>query len=378
MTTFNLDLALQPMNLIYNPSGKYAESIRRFQGIPTLERTPSGRLWAAFYGGGTGENLENFVLLLYSDNDGLTWNKYLALDMPDAPVRAYDPCLWIAPDGRLLLFYAQTYCVNGEEGYNPTCDGRCGVWFIASSDPDGENPAFTAPRRVANGVMMDKPTVNADGTWLLPCAIWQFIENYAIDLPEERFSNVYASYDNGESFSLIGRAEHPQRFIDEHQIVRRADGSLRMYIRCRPEYGIGTADSFDGGKTWVNPAASGIQNPCSRFFIRRTKSGRLLLVNHATGEARSHLTAYLSDDDGETWQGGLLLDARDGVSYPDGAEGPDGVFHIVHDYNRYGSGDVFVSRFTEEDVLAGKLVSDGSYLRRLVSCIGGNRFAPTT
>ncbi|MBR6748357.1 MAG: exo-alpha-sialidase [Clostridia bacterium] len=85
---------------------------------------------------------------------------------------------------------------------------------------------------MANGVMMDKPTVTEDGTWLLPCAIWQFVKNYAIDLPEERFSNVYASYDNGESFALIGRAEHPVRCIDEHQIVERRDGSLRMYIRC--------------------------------------------------------------------------------------------------------------------------------------------------
>ncbi|MBE6931281.1 MAG: exo-alpha-sialidase [Ruminococcaceae bacterium] len=376
MSHSDFDLALQPMTIVYNPVGKFSDSIRRFQGIPTLERTPSGRLWAAFYGGGTGENLENFVLLLYSDNDGITWRKYLALDMPDAPVRAYDPCLWVAPDGRLFLFYAQTYCVNGEEGYNPTCDGRCGVWCITSSDPDCPNPAFTAPRRVANGVMMDKPTVTSDGTWLLPCAIWQFVRNYAIDLPEERFPNVYASTDNGETFSLIGRADHPQRFIDEHQIVQRLDGSLRMYIRCRAEYGIGIADSFDGGKTWENMRQAGIASPCSRFYIRRTASGKLLLVNHATGLDRKELTAYLSADDGETWEGGLLLDSRSGCSYPDGTEGPDGTFYVVHDYNRYGSGEVYVSRFTEEDVLAGKIVSEDSYLRRLVSCIGGNRYKP--
>ena len=38
----------------------------------------------------------------------------------------------------------------------------------------------------------------------------------------------------------------------------------------------------------------------------------------------SQLTAWLSEDEGATWQGGLMLDERKGISYPDGFQAPDG------------------------------------------------------
>ena len=71
--------------------------------------------------------------------------------------------------------------------------------------------------------------------------------------------------------------------------------------------------------------------PHARFFIRRLASGKLLLVKHdpPDGKTRSHLTAYLSDDDGATWEGGLMIDERPGVSYPDGVQAPDGTLYEV-------------------------------------------------
>ena len=38
---------------------------------------------------------------------------------------------------------------------------------------------------------------------------------------------------------------------------------------------------------------------------------------------RRHLTAFISTDDGRTWGGGLMLDERRGVSYPDGQQTAD-------------------------------------------------------
>jgi hypothetical protein len=46
------------------------------------------------------------------------------------------------------------------------------------------------------------------------------------------------------------------------------------------------------------------------------------------------MTAFLSDDEGKTWRGGLLLDERSSVSYPDGFEKPDRLIHILYDWNR--------------------------------------------
>ena len=359
-----LEAALRPMTLIENPAGKYADELRLFQGIPAVERTAKGRLWAAFYGGDVTENMENFVLVQTSDDDGLTWKKRLAVDMPGEAVRPYDPCLWIAPDGALWLFWGQTACIN-RAGWNPTFDGRCGVWCAVCRDPDAAAPRFGAPRRIANGVMMNKPTVTRDGAWLLPCALWHFLPNAALDLPQERYSNVYASYDAGESFQLIGRADYADRLIDEHMLVERRDGSLWMLIRARA--GIGQAFSYDGGHTWEGESDTGWGGPCSRFFIRRLRSGRLVLVNHADFTGRNNLTAFLSDDDGKTWQGGLRIDSRANVSYPDGAEDEAGNLYIIYDRERTGAREILLARVTEDDILAGEIRSQGSFLRRVVN-----------
>lgn len=111
---------------------------------------------------------------------------------------------------------------------------------------------------------------------------------------------------------------------------------------------------------------SSLGHPSSRFFIRRLASGERLLVKHGKiGESigRTNLTAFLSDDDGESWFGGLLLDDREQVFYLDGQQTADGVLYITHDFSRTGAKEILLSRFTEEDVLAGKIVSPQGQLR---------------
>ncbi|MCA9030705.1 MAG: exo-alpha-sialidase, partial [Planctomycetaceae bacterium] len=82
---------------------------------------------------------------------------------------------------------------------------------------------------------------------------------------------------------------------------------------------------------------------------------------------RVQLSAWLSDDDGKTWQGGLVLDERTGVSYPDGFQAPDGTIYISYDRNRALDGEILLARFTEEDILAKKLVGPNSQLKMLIS-----------
>jgi hypothetical protein len=79
------------------------------------------------------------------------------------------------------------------------------------------------------------------------------------------------------------------------------------------------------------------------------------------------LSAWLSDDDGRTWQGGLVLDERKGISYPDGFQSPDGTIIISYDRNRATDGEILMARFTEEDVLAKTIVGEKSKLKMLIS-----------
>ncbi len=333
------------------PGPEYADEGRMFQGIPAIERAPNGRLWAAWYGGGVTEDLHNYIILDTSGDDGQSWQRVLVLDPDgDGPQRAFDPCLWHDPSGRLWLYWAQRPDKNPAD-----------TLAITTTESGRADASWTAPRHLLEGIMMNKPTALADGRWLLPAAVWHV----------EDSSRVFATADGGESYERIGAAGIPEaddRNCDEHMIVERRDGSLWMLVRTR--YGIGESTSEDGGRSWSPVTPTTIPHTNARFFLRRLDSGRLLLVRHAPPDAarvRSHLTAYLSDDDGQTWSGGLLLDERLGVSYPDAVQAPDGRIYLIYDYERRRDKLILMAVFREQDVLEGRTVSPDARLRVLVN-----------
>ena len=62
-----------------------------------------------------------------------------------------------------------------------------------------------------------------------------------------------------------------------------------------------------------------------------------------------------------------MLDERKGISYPDGFQAPDGKIYISYDRNRSTDGEILFARFTEEEVLDGKISRPGSKLQSLIS-----------
>jgi predicted neuraminidase len=338
-----IDLALEPVKVNFFPGPQYDEKSRKWQGVPGIERAPNGRLWATWFSGGCSEDQFNHVVLVTSSDNGLTWSEpILTIDPPDN-IRACDPVLWHDPAGRLWLFWMQG------AHFDVTFDGRGGVWFIRCDNSDSTEPVWSSPRRIANGVMKNRPTVLSSGEWLFPCAVWSHKGPYFHSLPDEQFSNVFVSRDQGETFEFLGSADVPNRDCDEHMIVERRDGTLWMLVRVKD--GIGEAVSVDRGRTWKASSKALLPGPCSRFHIRKLRSGRLLLINHFNFTGRSHLTAMLSDDEGATWPHKLLLDERTNVSYPDAVETPDGKIIMIYDRNRLGEAEILLQTFTEEDIL---------------------------
>lgn len=337
------DLALNPVNVNFSPGPQYAEKSRKWQGIPGIELAANGRLWAAWYSGGCTEDQFNHVLLVTSDDNGINWSEPVLVIDPPGDIRASDPVLWHDPLGRLWLFWMQSAHAG------KTFDGRGGVCYIRCDNSGSASPIWSTPRRIANGIMMNKPTVPSSGEWLLPCAVWSHKCPYFHSLPGEQFSNVIITRDQGETFELLGSADVPNRDCDEHMIVERKDGTLWMLVRVKD--GIGEAVSNDCGRTWQASPKAVMPGPCSRFHIRRLCSGRLLLINHFNFTGRSHLTAMLSDDDGKTWAHRLLLDERTNVSYPDAVETPEGRIVMIYDRSRLGEGEILFQTFSEEDIL---------------------------
>jgi hypothetical protein len=356
--------SLDPPAHVASPAPDHAPTNRAFQGIPSMAVAPGGRLWANWYAGVTpAEDQNNYVVVATSGDGGGTWEEVLTID-PDGPgsVRSFDPELWVAPDGRLFCFWAQMD--------KAVADRRLGVWCIETADPDAARPEWSAPRRIADGVMMCKPLVLSTGEWVLPVSKWRTYDESA---------EMLVSTDAGKNWTRRGACHVPakDRQFDEHMFIERRDGSLWLLVRTN--YGIGESVSTDRGATWPELTPSAIAHPSARFFITRLASGNLLLVKHGPiGEktGRAHLTAFVSTDDGKTWTGGLLLDERNGVSYPDGQQTPDGLIRIIYDFSRTGDRDILMATFREEDVAAGTVTGESVRLRQRVSRASGGREKP--
>lgn len=89
---------------IAKPLPKHMTALRQFQGIPGIEITPGGRLWGTWYSGGIEEGPDNFVLIVSSIDGGKSWSEPVAVVDPPGNIRAYDPTLWIGPDGFCAVF----------------------------------------------------------------------------------------------------------------------------------------------------------------------------------------------------------------------------------------------------------------------------------
>lgn len=365
--------SMTPARLLWQPSElHYLAAGRVFQGIPSLERSVGGRLFASWYTGMDGEKPGNFVLVEKSDDDGATWTDgWLVIEHEDPNVRCFDECLWLAPDGQLWIFWSQS-----EHGM---FDGRVGVWEIHTANADAERPTFTSPRRIANGIMLNKPTVLRNKDWLMPCSLWSTASATISgpghpELESEIGANVYISHDHGETFTHLSCVEMPNRVFDEHSVIELTDG--RLWMLTRTFNGLGQAFSSDGGKTWEKIGHSGHSGPNSRAFILRLSTGDLLLVNHVNPtnsissepwKRRDNLMAMLSKDDGKSWIGGLMLDARPEISYPDGFEAPDGRIYVIYDRERTKAREILMAVFRPEDILEGYMVSPDARRRVLIN-----------
>ena len=344
---------------IFNPpeyfgptDAAHARETRVMITCPSLAVAPNGRLWATWFTGPTpGEDHNGYVVLTTSGDDGKTWQEVCVCD-PDGPGprRAFDPQLWIAPDGKLR--WTWTDRTNGMKPKTSRGNEQSdGLWMAVIDDPCGPFRMPPPPTCVAHGIMLGNPIVLSDGTWVLPTSVWF----------SPKSSSVTVSTDAGKTWRWRGGASNPDvddRAFDEHNVIERKNGDL--WCLSRTKSGLREAVSKDKGVTWTPLTPSKIKHTSSRTALMRLKSGNLLLVKHGPIDknvGRGELTAFVSRDDGETWEGGLLLDERGGAAYPNGQQGEDGRIHMIYDYDRYGAQNVLFATFTEADVLAGKDVS---------------------
>ncbi len=366
-----IDLGLVTPILNHNPLPYYDYDRLDYGMNMGLEQTGSGRIWSCWTAGGDDPN--SFILLMYSDDGGLTWSKpVLVADAQNTGLQEkraiQNGNLWTDPLGRLWFFFDQS--VND-------FDGRAGVWYSLCKNPDDPIPAWSVPRRIWHGTAKSKPIVLSTGEWVLPVSLLNrgiidkepaYFQDAYHELDSLRMAHVFISIDKGETWIRQGGVRFLKPSYDEHHIVELKNGKLWMTARTND--GINQSFSVDKGKTWSAPEKL-LPHISSRHFIRRLQSGNLILIKHGElneqTKTRSKLMAFLSDDEGKSWRGGLMLDERRGVSYPDGFQARNGVIYISYDRNRATDGHILLAKFSEADIINGKFSSAGSAGKLLIA-----------
>ena len=345
--------------MIFNPTDPlYSADIRQFQGCPTLAVTPKGRIFQGWYSGGNAEpRIENYDILVYSDDGGKTWSKTLLviLSSRQTLIHSIDIQLFIDPDGKLHVVWVQNDVKEAKETdvdnftpANPVCvregyvfdDFTHASWEMVCDDPDADELKFSEPRYIFDGFMRCKPLFLSSGEWIA----------FAYDQLSDRHAyNI--STDKGKTWTRMHGGKKLLTPFDEGMAYEMLDGTLRLLVR--NELGeIGEAYSFDKGKTWTDTKLSGIISPSTRHYIARTPSGRIILVHNEHNKKRTNMTIKLSEDDGKTWKYSLLLDDRNDLSYPD-LDFYDGKIFMTYDRERGGAKEIFFLSFTEDDIING-------------------------
>lgn|GEM_PF-2192853 len=348
--------------VIFHPGPEYGAAYQNFGIAPSIARTPGGRLYCGFTSGGVGEGTDNFGVVVTSDDDGVTWSSpYIVFDTDkEGPIRNDHVTVWTTPSGELWIMWSQ---------YPDKLRGNhSSLWVITSSNPDDDDPQWSSPRKIADEQhLLTTPTVLSDGTWIFPTGNWNRVR-------EGHPSRPLISNDNGLSFEMGGPLISPvKNDYDEYMIVEKSDGHLIILSRHKGSFI--QYESADKGRSWTPMGTNGLPHTNARFVFMKLRSGNWLLVKHGTPDpelekaadrGRTDMTAYISHDQGLTWEGGLMLEERN-AAYPFGYQDPDGTIYVVYDRERFNQPEILMARFTEEDVMNGKPISGRAAFKLLVN-----------
>lgn len=310
------------------------------------------RLWAAL-------ETDNSVTVAFSDNGGAKWTE-LDIDAPQG-MRAASPRLGLSADGTLMLFYTLTRSYYDGDG--TLVMRRC-------ENAQAADPSWSGETALGHGFASGRPCIQ-DGSLILPTdfwgreqigskenvfgnAGWPYIQDNGKyhDLDSLRGPGVFISSDGGSTWLANYRVCDVPSMIpasyDNPQIVSGASGRLNMYCRSNGTGWCYSSASMDSGHHWTEPQKF-ISNPYADISFMRLKSGRLLMLRTIRFDnflwwEREGVFAYLSEDDGSTWYGGLRLDDSSEALSPCAAQKDDGTIAVL--WNRDG---VVRMGFTSED-----------------------------
>ncbi len=338
---------------------------RTWQGVTSLQavKTQSGktRLFGTWVTGGTGEPIYgNYDIFVYSDDEGVTWNEFLAIGFTrQSESRINDAQFWIDPDGNMWIYYVQSRNMPlfGKDEY---------TWAVKVNNYDSDNIdnlEYSEPKIQFPGLLRNRPIVieeNGVETWL------------AVPNPlhiDEHYVPVYQSVDKGETWTIRSTAYQnvTKERAWESSIVELSDGRLWMISRGLSGYYLEFFSS-DKGKTWTDAKLGEIPDPATRAYAMNLSNGYIAIMHHGVNNAREKMVLSIYNPDGSKLK--TIPIYSDICSYPDMVE-LDGKIWFMFDHNRLkNDATIFMGSVNINEILQDGYTYNSENLIQ-VSKIGG-------
>lgn len=339
-----------------------------------IVETPRGDLLVCWFRG-TGERTADDVQIMGARQRAGTraWSApFVLADTPAFPDG--NPCLFVAPDGRLWFFHTTILANTWESAL---------LKYHVSRDYDGDGPPVWERSEVLHP--KPGPEFDAEVARRLP-EMEQTLGALQLDERTRREAEAFLDamrrhtadklyrrlgwmtrahpflldpdrlivplYHDGFSFSLMaitddwGRTWHTSAPLIgagniQPSIVQRRDGTLYTLMRDNgpPPQRLQQAESRDRGETWGAVTDSDQPNPGAGSEIIGLRNGHWVLINNNTERGRHSLVVRISDDEGRTWKWERHLE-RDPAGpeagsyhYPAIVEAKDGTLHASYSFH---------------------------------------------
>ncbi len=287
----------------------------------TLVEMPGGIL-AAWFGGSDEGEPDVGIWLAHRRLAGWT-NPVQAVDgrqSDGTQFPCWNPVLWHAPSGELLLFY--------KVGPSPRA-----WWGMVMASAD-EGVTWTQPARLPDGILgpiKNKPVLIDD---VLLCGSSEEHAGWTVHMEH---ASAPAGFKNLRGLSLQWQRTAPPHHIERFSAIQPTLLSWPHGIQmlCRTQQGvISECWSRDNGQTWGEMRATSLPNPDSGIDAVMLRDGRALLIYNPLTEGRHKLHAALSED-GKLWRDALTLEDSVGeYSYPAVIQASDGLVHVTYTWRR--------------------------------------------
>jgi predicted neuraminidase len=298
---------------------------------PSICRTSTGDLFAAWYGG-TREGAADVCIYFAKRSPGADapWQELRAIVSRDTArrelgryVRKVGNAIVFADDAdRMWLVYV-SIGVGGWAGssLNVKVSEDLGATW-SQSERLTLSPLFNISELVKC-----KPAPLARGGFAVPI----YHENLGL-FPEMLWLN---RSENGAIRAVKTRICGGRSFIQPSIVPLDGAGAKAFLRRTSQTSAVGFTETNDGGLSWSTPRYLDLPNPNAAVDGLLLSGGRILLAFNDDAHARENLTLALSNGGGRAWTRAAVIEDELGAGpYPYMIRGADGLIHLVYTWHR--------------------------------------------